>query len=176
VIQASLGLSGQDRAEESPKHPPIRTVNRTARINASLADPEFALKESDGEGCSTAPFIFPFRRPEHPLRRQRQSPGIEAAHRRLSGSQGPLPQERKAQRLLLQAAGNRCQAKARQSTKLPRCPLQAKVKPGRSATVSLIPKTSFNLVLASAQVILVKETLSSKGKVKTRYLKLPVVQ
>ncbi len=53
---------------------------------------------------------------------------------------------------------------------------EAKLKPGRSAIVSLRPKKTFAAKLAGAEKVLVKETVTVKGSTRTTYRKLKIVQ
>jgi YVTN family beta-propeller protein len=53
---------------------------------------------------------------------------------------------------------------------------KAKLKAGRAKVVSLVPKAAFNLKLAAAAKVLVKERVTVKGSTRTRYAKRKIVQ
>jgi YVTN family beta-propeller protein len=53
---------------------------------------------------------------------------------------------------------------------------KAKAKAGKSATVTLLAKPAYAARLATAKTVLVKETVTAKGKTSTRYLRLRAVR
>jgi hypothetical protein len=73
------------------------------------------------------------------------------------------------------------QAIARKPKKGKKAPFESALakgsaKAGHSTTITLIPMPAFNETLASAGSILVKETVLAKGKGRTSFVKLRVVQ
>jgi YVTN family beta-propeller protein len=165
---------------------------QSATLNSPKASHSFAspgtytvsLKETDAENCSTAR--------EEVFTGQTASgcagggaaqvaktitvayPGVSASCPKSAGRAGcKFAVQAVAKAPSRKPCGGHCkQPKAKAQSAV----AKAKVRAGHSAIVSIVPKAVFNSQLAQAQSILFKETVLAKGKSKTRYVKLRVVQ
>ncbi|HEX2393008.1 MAG TPA: beta-propeller fold lactonase family protein [Solirubrobacterales bacterium] len=134
---------------------------------------QVSLKETDAEGCSTSS-IFTGQKPScNGLAAAQLTKTITVAYPGV-GVRCPKSAKPKGCAFKLQAIAKK-PTKGR-APKAESLLAKVKLKAGRSTIVSLKPKTAFAAKLASAQRILVKETLLAKGKSTTRYVKLRVVR